>query len=297
MNEWDDEHNSCDAPEEAQENDVLWSGLPKEFLTTREREDFYIELVKFLFATDAMTDNFPCLVINSKLFPVDLYLLYTEVIKMGRFVQMDQRGWASIKKLLWPDLPQSAAQADIYLKQLYLKFLYAYEQRSFEAPTPLPEMEQLQSRTKKRKNLSNNGTSAPRRRGRSVMDQPDNSPKKRTSESSLSPRSSASPLALISKSVTDDSIEDITLPMFMEKLEKRIVNFETSISARLDNIENSLGRKIEGIRSHLGFMNTEQGKHYKETRQQLSALRRENDKRGELIAKGLNLLISDNFRD
>ena len=76
LNTWDAAHASCDAAEEVQQDEeTIWPGLPRHFLNSREREDFYFSITRPPFDS-AHAPAYPT--IQGQ--PIDLYMLYAYVM-------------------------------------------------------------------------------------------------------------------------------------------------------------------------------------------------------------------------
>ena len=95
LNAWDSRHASCDAAEEVQqEEETIWPGLPRHFLASSEREDFYFNITRPPFDS-AHAPPYPH--VQSQ--PVDLYMLYAHVMTHQPYqVQLDY--WAPLAEQL-----------------------------------------------------------------------------------------------------------------------------------------------------------------------------------------------------
>ena len=76
LNTWDEAHASCEAAEEVQQDEeTIWPGLPRHFLNSREREDFYFSITRPPFDS-AHAPTYPT--VQGQ--PIDLYIVYAYVL-------------------------------------------------------------------------------------------------------------------------------------------------------------------------------------------------------------------------
>ena len=95
LNTWDAAHASCEAAEEVQQDEeTIWPGLPRHFLSSREREDFYFSITRPPFDS-AHAPTYPT--VQGQ--PIDLYTLYAHVM-LHRPYQTTLEYWAPLAKQL-----------------------------------------------------------------------------------------------------------------------------------------------------------------------------------------------------
>ena len=95
LNTWDAAHASCEAAEEVQQDEeTIWPGLPRHFLNSREREDFYFSITRPPFDS-AHAPPYPT--VQSQ--PIDLYMLYAHVLTHQPY-QTTLEYWAPLAEQL-----------------------------------------------------------------------------------------------------------------------------------------------------------------------------------------------------
>jgi len=147
LTSWPTQFGRCIAVDESMEDGELWPGMPKRFMRLKSHEQFYRRLVALLLGEaspvppppdappsahsfipsapimpDGELERFP----HIRRRPIDLFLTYTTVLKLGGYDKVSAcNQWRIVQSALHMTEQHDSSQT---IRRLYKKLLYEYEQ-------------------------------------------------------------------------------------------------------------------------------------------------------------------------